>query len=80
MGFGAASWLALSGATVLAEEAKELGLVDRVVEPEALADEAIARATELAVSPPTHCASPATAVGERHGADRPPSIVARSRR
>jgi 2-(1,2-epoxy-1,2-dihydrophenyl)acetyl-CoA isomerase len=30
---GAASWLALSGATVLAEEGKELGLVDRVVEP-----------------------------------------------
>ena len=35
-GFGAASWLALSGATVLAEEAKELGLVDRVCEPDAL--------------------------------------------
>ena len=52
-GFGAASWLALSGTTVLAEEAKEMGLVDRVVEPEALADEAMAMATELAGNPPT---------------------------
>ena len=33
-GFGAASWLALSGATVIAEEARELGLVDRVTSPE----------------------------------------------
>ena len=52
-GFGAASWLALSGTTVLAEEAKELGLVDRVTEPEALLDEAMAVATELASNPPT---------------------------
>ena len=52
-GFGSASWLALSGATVLAEEAKELGLVDRVVEPDALLDEATAMATELAGNPPT---------------------------
>jgi len=52
-GFGAASWLALSGTTVLAEEAKELGLVDRVTEPDALLDEAMAMATELASNPPT---------------------------
>jgi len=52
-GFGAASWLALSGATVLAEEAKELGLVDRVTEPDALLEEAMAVATELASNPPT---------------------------
>jgi len=52
-GFGAASWLSLSGATVLAEEAKELGLVDRVCEPESLVDEAMAMADELAGNPPT---------------------------
>ena len=47
-GFGAASWLALSGATILAEEAKELGLVDHVTEPEELLPRAMAMATELA--------------------------------
>jgi enoyl-CoA hydratase/carnithine racemase len=52
-GFGAASWLALSGATVLAEEAKELGLVDHVTEPEELLDRAMAMAEELAGNPPT---------------------------
>ncbi len=52
-GFGAASWLALSGTTVLAEEAKELGLVDRVSEPDALLGDAMAMATELAGNPPT---------------------------
>ena len=52
-GFGAASWLALSGATVLAEEAKELGLVDHVTEPDELLDRATAMATELAGNPPT---------------------------
>jgi enoyl-CoA hydratase/carnithine racemase len=52
-GFGAASWLALSGATVLAEEAKELGLVDHVTEPEELVDRAMAMAEELAGNPPT---------------------------
>lgn len=51
-GFGAASWLALSGTTVLAEEARELRLVDRVTEPEALLDEAMAMANELAGNPP----------------------------
>jgi enoyl-CoA hydratase/carnithine racemase len=52
-GFGAASWLALSGATVLAEEAKELGLVDHVTEPEELLGRAMAMAEELAGNPPT---------------------------
>jgi enoyl-CoA hydratase/carnithine racemase len=52
-GFGAASWLALSGTTVLAEVAEQLGLVDRVVEPDALLAEATAVAAELAANPPT---------------------------
>jgi enoyl-CoA hydratase/carnithine racemase len=52
-GFGAASWLALSGTTVLAEEAKELGLVDRVVEPDDLLATAMDVAAELASNPPT---------------------------
>ena len=52
-GFGAASWLALSGATVVAEEARELGLVDRVTTPGALVDEAMDLAGELAANPPT---------------------------
>ena len=38
---------------MLAEEAKELGLVDRVCEPDALLDEAMAMADELAGNPPT---------------------------
>jgi enoyl-CoA hydratase/carnithine racemase len=52
-GFGAASWLALSGTTVVAEEAHELGLVDRVTTPGALLDEAMDLAGELAANPPT---------------------------
>jgi enoyl-CoA hydratase/carnithine racemase len=52
-GFGAASWLALSGATVLAEEAVEMRLVDRVTAPEELLDTALAMAGELAANPPT---------------------------
>ena len=52
-GFGAASWLALSGTTVLAEEARRLGLVDRVTAPDSLLDEAMAVAGELAANPPT---------------------------
>jgi enoyl-CoA hydratase/carnithine racemase len=52
-GFGAASWLALSGTTVLAEEAHELGLVDRVTSPETLLDEAMAIAGAFAENPPT---------------------------
>jgi enoyl-CoA hydratase/carnithine racemase len=50
-GWGPASWLALSGATVLGEEAARLGLVDRAVEPEATLDEAMAMASELAANP-----------------------------
>jgi 2-(1,2-epoxy-1,2-dihydrophenyl)acetyl-CoA isomerase len=52
-GWGAASWLALSGTTVLADEAKALGLVDRVVSQEGVLDEAMAAASELAANPPT---------------------------
>lgn len=50
-GWGAASWLALSGATVLAEEAARLGLVDRVVPAERVLDEAVAVAAELGANP-----------------------------
>ncbi len=52
-GFGAASWLALSGATVVAEEARKLGLVDRVATPDALLGEAMDLAGDLAANPPT---------------------------
>ena len=52
-GFGAASWLALSGTTVLAEEAARLRLVDRVVAVEHVVDEAMAVAAELAANPST---------------------------
>ena len=47
-GYGAASWLALSGDTILGEEAARLGLVDRVCEPGDLVDEAVAAAAVLA--------------------------------
>ncbi len=50
-GWGAASWLALSGTTVLADEAYRLRLVDRVVAPDALLDEAVAVARELGSNP-----------------------------
>jgi enoyl-CoA hydratase/carnithine racemase len=50
-GFGNASYLALSGAIVPAEEALRLGLVDRVVAPERLLDEALAVAGEFAQNP-----------------------------
>jgi enoyl-CoA hydratase/carnithine racemase len=50
-GWGAASWLALSGTTVLAEEGQRLGLVDRVVPPDQLLDEALAVASELGSNP-----------------------------
>jgi len=50
-GWGAASWLALSGATVLADEALRLGLVDRVVAADQVVDEAMAVANELAGNP-----------------------------
>jgi enoyl-CoA hydratase/carnithine racemase len=51
-GWGAASWLALSGATVLADEALRLRLVDRVVPADQLLDETVAMAAELAGNPP----------------------------
>ncbi len=50
-GWGAASWLALSGTTVLADEAYRLRLVDRVVPPETLIDEAVAVAKEFGSNP-----------------------------
>jgi enoyl-CoA hydratase/carnithine racemase len=50
-GFGPASWLALSGTTILADEAARIGLVDRVVPADRLLDEALAVATELAANP-----------------------------
>jgi enoyl-CoA hydratase/carnithine racemase len=51
-GWGAASWLALSGDTVLGEEAARLGLVDRAVDPGSVVDEAVAMAAVLAESSP----------------------------
>jgi enoyl-CoA hydratase/carnithine racemase len=51
-GYGNASYLALSGATIVAEEAKALGLVDRVVAPDQLLDEALGVAGEFAANPP----------------------------
>ena len=52
-GFGAASWLALSGTTILGEEAARLRLVDRSVPVGQVVDEAMAVAAELAGNPPT---------------------------
>jgi 2-(1,2-epoxy-1,2-dihydrophenyl)acetyl-CoA isomerase len=52
-GFGNASWLALSGTTVLAEEAARLGLVDVVLPADQLLTETMRRAAELAGNPPT---------------------------
>ncbi|MPY94161.1 MAG: enoyl-CoA hydratase [Acidimicrobiia bacterium] len=50
-GWGAASDLALSGRMVEAEEAKELGLVDRVVPGPQVLGRAIAKANEFAENP-----------------------------
>ena len=50
-GWGNASYLALSGATVLAEEGQRLGLVDRVVPAGEVLDEALAVAAEFAANP-----------------------------
>jgi enoyl-CoA hydratase/carnithine racemase len=52
-GFGAASWLALSGTTVLGDEAARLHLVDRAVPKDQVVDEAMAVAAEFAANPPT---------------------------
>lgn len=51
VGFGAASDLMLTGRTILAEEAKEMGLVDRVVRPEDLMDAALAQARAMGSNP-----------------------------
>jgi enoyl-CoA hydratase/carnithine racemase len=50
-GFGNASYLALSGATLVAEDAIRYGLVDRVVPGDQLLDTAIALARELGENP-----------------------------
>jgi 2-(1,2-epoxy-1,2-dihydrophenyl)acetyl-CoA isomerase len=50
-GWGAASWLALSGATIQGEEAADLRLVDRVVDDGMALDEALADAAMLALNP-----------------------------
>ena len=47
-GYGAASWLALSGDTILADEAARVGLVDKVCSPDRLVDEAVAAGEVLA--------------------------------
>ncbi len=49
-GWGNASWLALTGEMVEATEARELGLVDRVCEPDELLDTAIALAGRMAAN------------------------------
>ena len=49
-GYGAASWLALSGDTILGEEAERLRLVDRACEPGQVVEEAMADAAVLAES------------------------------
>ncbi|MCP5181202.1 MAG: enoyl-CoA hydratase/isomerase family protein [Pseudomonadales bacterium] len=51
VGFGAANELMLTGRTVSGEEAQQLGLVDRVVAPEALLDTAIAVARSMGENP-----------------------------
>ena len=50
-GWGAASWLALSGTTIQGEEAERLGLVDRVVDDDQVVEEAVADAATLAANP-----------------------------
>lgn len=47
MGFGRASEMALSGRLLMADEAFASGLVDRVVEPEQLVDEAVSVAAMI---------------------------------
>ena len=52
-GYGAGSWLALSGTTILGSEAARIGLVDRAVAPDRVLDVAMEMASELAGNPPT---------------------------
>ena len=49
-GFGAASWLTLSGDTILGDEAERLRLVDRACDPDQVVAEAMADAAVLAES------------------------------
>ena len=51
-GWGNASWLALSGSTVLGTEAAQMRLVDRALPADELLPSAMAMATELAGNPP----------------------------
>jgi enoyl-CoA hydratase/carnithine racemase len=51
-GWGAASWLTLSGATILGDEAAAMRLVDRVVDDGGVLDAAMADARLLAENPP----------------------------
>lgn len=51
-GYGVASRLALSGETILAEEANQLGLVDKLSAPDRLIDDAIAVAGTFAGNSP----------------------------
>lgn len=51
VGFGRASEMCLSGRLLDAAEAYRIGLVDRLVAPEALLDVAIALATDIAANP-----------------------------
>ncbi len=52
IGYAKAAELIFTGRTLLAEEAEGMGLVSRVVEPEALAKEAEALAAEIAANAP----------------------------
>lgn len=69
LGLGKASELVLSGAKLTAEEALEIGLVQRVVDDDALADEARALATAMAQIDPA--VSRAAKQALRHGAESP---------
>lgn len=51
VGFGKASELMLTGKTILAEEAAEIGLIDRVVAPDALMDAALEMAHAMGENP-----------------------------
>ncbi len=59
--------LLLSGRVVLAEEAKEMGLVNRVIEPDRLLDETLAYARDLA----DNCSPASMAVMKRQVYDHP---------